>query len=87
MGKTIKEIFTTNINTTGFVDNSYYTTQTSAKPFQCVYIAWSHAHDFYPEMVLGYFDTIVDAEQAIINNGYGGRIEQTTWDELTKITY
>ena len=58
-------------------------------PWKTVYIVIENAHDFYGETHHGYYESLEEAEKwlEIFCKTYGGRIEQTTWGEIERVSY
>lgn len=52
-----------------------------------VYIAICNAHDFYPEHECGRYKTLEEAKENSELKKYGGRIESTTYGELSNIYF
>lgn len=54
-------------------------------PWKPCYIVIENAHGCYPEMGHGTYDSFEEAEKALdlMCKKYGGRIESTTWGEIT----
>ena len=56
-------------------------------PWEIVYIAICNAHDFYPEHECGRYKTLEEAKKNSELKKYGGRIESTTYGELSDIYF
>lgn len=54
------------------------------KPWETCYVVIANAHGCYPEMCGGMYDTLEEAERSLAFEPYGGRIEVTTWGEMTE---
>ena len=57
------------------------------KPWEIVYIAICNAHDFYPEHECGRYETLEEAKENSELKKYGGRIESTTYGELSNVYF
>lgn len=59
------------------------------EPWKACYIVIENAHDYYPEMRHGTYDTFEEADKALemMCKKYGGRIECTTWGEITNCIF
>lgn len=62
-------------------------TAISHKPWEPCYVVIANAHGCYPEMCGGMYDTLEEAERSLAFEPYGGRIEVTTWGEMTEAKF
>ena len=57
------------------------------KPWETCYVVIAHAHGDYPEMCGGMYETLEEAERSLAYEPYGGRIEITTWGQMTETRF
>lgn len=62
-----------------------YTAKVPENPFAPVYVAHIAPHGPYGWTHGGTYDTKEKAEEAIRIQGWGGKVEQTTWYELYQV--
>lgn len=69
-------------------DNASFSCSVKHDPWKPVYIVIENAHDFYGETWHGEYDTLEEAEKwlEVFCHVNGGRIEQTTYGELERVT-